>query len=395
MTNKVTNKLSYFAVSLIMGVIILAFVLTGFEGFNSNSGEVADVGGTPVSSQEFNRALQMRLDYFSKQGKTLTNKEIRDYGIRESILNGLIAQKHLINFSDALNFGAGKKYIKNEIKEYKMFQTNNQFDVNKYKQLLRANNYSPSKFEEEMTNNVKVNKLSKLLSAIQSSKDYIKKVAELKNLKMMATAVQIDKEAMSSNLEVSKKDINSFMNGEKNKNVLDSLYKTYQAEFISKNPKKKAKSFDKMKFELAKKHLQKSDRKGLNQFYEKLQADVKKLLEKNQTKKLERLSKRYGFTLEKKYELSYFNPSYKGNNFDLKELSSFITSNKNQKLLTSKSPMAVSFLYINDVKKKELKDEELSREIKFSGIQKSRTLQSQVISHQEKNTQVTTSLPVL
>ena len=276
-----------------------------------------------------------------------------------------------------------------------MFQTNNQFDVNKYKQLLRANNYSPSKFEEEMTNNVKVNKLSKLLSAIQSSKDYIKKVAELKNLKMMATAVQIDKEAMSSNLEVSKKDINSFMNDEKNKNVLDSLYKTYQAEFISKNPKKKAKSFDKMKFELAKKHLQKSDRKGLNQFYEKLQADVKKLLEKNQTKKLERLSKRYGFTLEKKYELSYFNPSYKGNNFDLKELSSFITSNKNQKLLTSKSPMAVSFLYINDVKKKELKDEELSREIKFSGIQKSRTLQSQVISHQEKNTQVTTSLPVL
>ena len=110
---------------------------------------------------------------------------------------------------------------------------------------------------------------------------------------------------------------------------------------------------------------------------------------------MERLSKRYGFTLEKKYELSYFNPSYKGNNFDLKELSSFITSNKNQKLLTSKSPMAVSFLYINDVKKKELKDEELSREIKFSGIQKSRTLQSQVISHQEKNTQVTTSLPVL
>ena len=31
-----------------------------------------------------------------------------------------------------------------------MFQTNNQFDVNKYKQLLRANNYSHSKFEEEM-----------------------------------------------------------------------------------------------------------------------------------------------------------------------------------------------------------------------------------------------------
>lgn len=397
MSNKVSNKLSYFAVTFIMGAIIVSFVLTGFEGFNNNVGQVASVGGTPVTSAEYNRAYQFSLDQYARmmQGKSLTNQQIRQFNIRENTLNQLISQKHMVNFANDLDFDAGKKYIKDEIKEYKMFQSGGQFDINKYKQLLQANRLSPAKFEEEMADQIKTRKLSQLLSSIRDSKAYTKKATTLRNTKLKSTIVSIDKEAMTKNLTITNKKVGEFVKDEKNKNLLESLYKTYEAEFKAKNPKKKVKSLKSVQNELAKKHLQKTDREALTAFNTQLEKDISDMLTKNQIKKLERLGKKYGFSVDKNVELTLLNPVYKGQKFDGKEVQNIVKTNNINNILKTSTAIKLALLKPNKIETKAATEADTLKEIKFSGNKNARFLQREVLNHQQETTKVTTSLPVL
>ena len=392
--NNLSNKLSYVAVTFIMAAIIVSFALTGFEGFNNSAGQVADVGGLKVTSSELNRAVQFNIDQYSRmmQGKSLTKQQIKQFRIKESALQTLITQKHMLNLANSLELGAGKKHVKNEIKEYQMFQSGGKFDVTKYKQLLKANKISPIVFEGQMIDQVKSKKLSKLVTSLQDSKSFTAELLKLKNLKMEATVVSINKEAMTKNLSIKKSDIKAFIKDEKNKGTIASLYKTYEAEFKAKSPKKKAKSLVKAQNELVKKHLQKIDRKSLTAFNDKLAGDIKGFLEKGQTKKIKKLSKKYGFIFEEKYDLTVFNPSYKGSNFKEEEVFGMFKSSDKSKILSSSSAVALTYVKANNYASRAAKAEDLAKELKSSGQKNARLLQSELVSHQEQTTKVTTSV---
>ncbi len=301
--SNISKKFSSYVISFLMGLIIIAFVLTGFQGFSSNTGEVATVDGTPINTKEFNQAVDQQIQQFSQfsKGKSLTQKQIRDFRIRERVLDQLINQKHFLNFATKLQFDGGKEAVKGEIKDLPYFQTGGQFDVNKYKLLLSSNRVTPAEFEGQIVDQVKTQKLGQLLESMRDSQKKINSQYKLENTKSQINYALVSKNEMRQNLAVSKQDISNFVSNEKNTQLIESLYKTYEAQASIK--KEKVKPLASMKSELAKEHIQRTKTKELTEFNEKLKTDLQTAFSENKFSKVRSLEKKYNFEFTRKFEL--------------------------------------------------------------------------------------------
>ena len=383
------SKFAGMFISLFLGAIIISFVLTGFTGFSLDSNKVATVGDTEVSRDEYRRALGARLNQFAqaRQGKSLTEKEIRTFGVRERVLDQLINQKLMLNYANELGFDAGKKDIKSAMKEiYPFFFNNGQFDVTRYKGALESNRLSPAEFEEDLIDQTKVITLNKLIGATASSKAFAEDMFKLKNEMAKVLAVSIDKEAMTQNIAIAKKEITDFIKDSKNKATIDSLYKSYQAEKMDQ-----AKELTKVQNELVKKHLQRTKRAELAEFNKKLAADVKELVSKNKISQLTKLSKKYGFKFVNKKEMSVINPSVEGIQFPQDDVTTAFNKKDFKTLITQDNPAQMNILRLVSIKKANPTKEELQKEVEFSQYRTMNTINAEIVKLQKSKDKIVKS----
>ena len=102
--NRLTGKVSNLIVAFFMGAIIISFALTGFSGFNNTANSVGKVDGNPITIREYQNAYNQQIQNYTRMfGKDLTAQQIRQFRIRENVLNQLITRKVMTNY--ALNNG--------------------------------------------------------------------------------------------------------------------------------------------------------------------------------------------------------------------------------------------------------------------------------------------------
>lgn len=393
--NKFSTKISSFIISLFMGGIIIAFVFTGFENFNSGGNQVASVDGTPITAGEYNRAFQQQLDNYSRYTKkSLTNKQIRDLGLKERTLDSLVQQKMMLNFASDMKFGAGKMAVKAEIKDIPAFQTNKQFDVTKYKQLLKMNNLSPAKFEEDIVAQVKSKKMATVLTNIQDSKAYIKNTMRLRNLKMKAIVATFEKESMTKNLTVSSAKLNEFMKDKKNETLLKSLYSNYENQEKAKKTEK-IKTFAQMKSSLSRQHLQKTMRKELTEFNDKLKADLEKLVKTGNTTKLAQLEKKYGVIFKKDHEMTPFNFRFRNVEFKDTDVFPLFKAKDTKQTVATETPTTVAFFKAVSFTNDKAKDEDLKKEIDFAKQRNAGMTNQAIMQYKRETSKVTRSANLL
>lgn len=222
------NKISFIIISFFMFAIIISFALTGFQGFDSSVDVVAKVDGTPIKYNEFQRVLNSKIDNYSRifGGKSMSAQQIRQFRLKEATLKELIDQKLIYNLANAMTLSSSQKEIKTLIKEIPDFQTNNRFDVNKYRGLLNANRLTPSAFEEDIMKNIKLRKVVPLFTGLTVSNDFAKDMLKFKNNSATTTAIQFDKSSLNKHIQISASKISEFLKDEKNKVILESLYKS-------------------------------------------------------------------------------------------------------------------------------------------------------------------------
>lgn len=383
---KQRSKFNQLAISIVMGAIVIAFVFTGVQSFTNNPNTLGDVDGTEISVSEYNRSLNRMLDYYTQmnQGKSLTQKEIRDRGIRQQVFQQLVSQKMMLNFANSMKFDGGKDAVKNTItSQYPDFKTNNQFDVNKYKRILKLNGIPFKKFEEDVIDQVKMNKLNALIEAQSFSDKYTQELLRFKNSTAKVYAVSYAKEDMTAYLNVAKDEIKSFLKESKSKAIIDSLYQSYKAK-----EGKKAKSLDKMKNELAKKHIQKTKRKDLKAFNESLKADLDKAFNKSNWKKVSSLAKKYNLKLEKNSQLTLLNLNLPGMKFEEDQLREIFGAKDTKKVLVNDSPLSISLLKATSFKQAETKDKEKEQFLSFSKNSAGRALNYKILEYQKENSKV-------
>ncbi len=234
MKSAFTSKISYFILTFIMLIITASFLFSGYDKFSLGGGKnVATVDGTPVTIREYQAALGRQLDFYSQMlgGKSLTQKQIEEMGIKQSIVNGLIQQKLITNAANSMGLVVSLDEIKNEIKNLQYFKRNEQFDVSLYRNALQQNGYSPSQFEDLIANDLKQKKVDELFTATLISDNYVNDVLNFKNSSVNVSAIKISRQALAPLISVSEQEIKDFIAKPENKKTLESAYAENKAKY--------------------------------------------------------------------------------------------------------------------------------------------------------------------
>lgn len=221
------NKISYFILTFLFLIIIASFMFTGFDNFSMGSGQqVASVDGTPVTVREYQIALNRQVEFFNQMmgGNGMTQKQMEEMGIKQSVLNGLIQQKLILNTAQNMGIVVSMDEVKNEIKTMPYFQTNNQFNVNLYRNMLQSNGYVPTQFEELVNDDLKQKKVDELFNSLLVSEDYVQDVANFKQREVTVQGVKIGRQALAPLVSVSTTEINDYVKNPANQKALEAAY---------------------------------------------------------------------------------------------------------------------------------------------------------------------------
>jgi peptidyl-prolyl cis-trans isomerase D len=236
MKNAFASKISYFILTFIFLVITASFLFSGFDKFSlgSTSKFVATVDGNPISPKEYQMALNRQVEFFNQMmgGKgALTSKQLEEMGIKQSVLNGLIQQKLIINTADQIGFAVSLDEVKTEIKNMPYFKTQDRFDVNLYRNMLQSNGYIPTQFEELVGNDLKQKKIEGLFNNTLVSENFVKDVLRFKNNIVVLEGVKISRQSLSPLVSVSEKEISEFAANPANKATLEAIYQENFAKY--------------------------------------------------------------------------------------------------------------------------------------------------------------------
>ncbi len=230
MKKTLQQKVSYYLVLGLVSVIILGFLFTGYDGapgsVTGNSNTIGSVDGIPVKVREWQSIYNQQLQFYSQfsGGKPLTRKQIETFGVEKRVRDIIVNQKLLIKLADDLGVHSSEKELAKEIKDLPYFKTNEKFDVERYRTLLRANGITTAEFEEETSNNLRIRGINTSITSYPISNSYAEEIFTLKNNGVEAHVVHFRNSNLKKYLKVSQKEINEFLKDESNKKTIENLY---------------------------------------------------------------------------------------------------------------------------------------------------------------------------
>ncbi len=230
---KFHSKVGSFLVLGIFAVIILSFVLTGFQSniqFLGTGNGVATVDGNTVKFDDYQRALSRQLKFYEQMfgGKALNAQQIEQFGVKRTVLKRLIDQKLIENLAEDLSIGVSKKEVVNEIEKMPYFSKNGGFDLITYKRLLELNGFSTETFEENVKTDLKVRKIEKIINNTNYvSTGFTKFYTEVKDKNLTSYAVRFSKESLRSKLEIPSKEVTAYLSDKAN---LENIKKEYDSK---------------------------------------------------------------------------------------------------------------------------------------------------------------------
>jgi peptidyl-prolyl cis-trans isomerase D len=234
MKNAFASKMSYFILTFIFLIITASFLFSGFDNFSVGGGKnVATVDGTEITIKEYQVALNRQVEFFNQMmgGKGMTQKQLEEMGIKQSVMNGLIQQKLIANTADSMGLVVSLEEIKNEIKNLAYFKRNEQFDVNLYRNVLQSNGYTPTQFEELIGNDLKQKKVDGLFSTTLVSENFVKDVLNFKNNGINVHAIKISRQSLAPLVSVSEEEIKDYLAKPENNKALEAAYTENYAKY--------------------------------------------------------------------------------------------------------------------------------------------------------------------
>lgn len=140
-------------IAVIMGLIMVSFVIWGigpvFTGFNAN--QIATVGGTPVTVDQFRQAYQTELQRLQQRTRqTITAAQAHQYGIDTQVLSRLVSEAVLDNQAQALGLSISDDQVARAILDDPDFKgADGKFNRAQFDGLLRDNGLSEQQFVRE------------------------------------------------------------------------------------------------------------------------------------------------------------------------------------------------------------------------------------------------------
>jgi peptidyl-prolyl cis-trans isomerase D len=226
-----SKKSSVFATVLI-GIIILAFMFTGYQTFDqrSTSGAIGSVDGMPIKPEEYQQEYNRQIEFYKQMmGGDLSQKQLEGMKIKESVIKNIVQRKLMTKFAKELGVYPSNEEVKAEIKSLPYFQTNGQFDVTRYKSLLAANKLTPLEFETDVVDQIRMKQFQQLAGQFTLSKAYLADLEKFRSEKVNAEVVTISKNNLRQFVEVSPEELNKFLSVETNQKRVASMFNERKA----------------------------------------------------------------------------------------------------------------------------------------------------------------------
>lgn len=154
----------------------IAFIAAGMVGwgtysFSSSSSNVAKVGDIDISVDDFNREYQIIYNQYNQQyntlmGRPLDNEQAKLLGLEDTAIKRLIDRALLENFALDSGIRISDEEIAKEIQNIETFKSNGVFDTILYKDILRQNHIKPNDFEEDIKNDLLIQKILEMFPVI-------------------------------------------------------------------------------------------------------------------------------------------------------------------------------------------------------------------------------------
>ncbi len=159
---------------VIVGLIAIPFALWGINSYFEGGSEIpaARVNGAEISVYEYQEDLSQRRQQLARQfDRSITPELLEDLGIKQQVIDHLIDNRLLLEYTSANNFQFDDSLLEEIIRNHPSFQTEGRFDTELYQRILSANRYTPRQFEEYQRTN---SSISQLIEGISRSSFHIK-----------------------------------------------------------------------------------------------------------------------------------------------------------------------------------------------------------------------------
>ncbi len=226
------NKTSSYFVTLLIGIIVLSFMFTGYQAFENggSSNSVAKVGDYNITPQEYQQEYNRQIEFFKQMfGGEISSKQMEALKIKESILRNLVQRKLLLKLAEDVGAFPIEEIVKSEIKSLPYFKSGDSFDIEKYKALLANNGLTPTDFEKDIANQLQIRLMTELNPEMPLSKNYLEDIQKFKNDKLSADVITFSKDTIRNFVNVSDNEISKYLAIETNKNRVLSMFNEKKA----------------------------------------------------------------------------------------------------------------------------------------------------------------------
>ncbi len=227
------NKTAGAFATVLIGIIILAFMFTGYQQFeNGGVASVGSVGGDPIKPEEYQQEYNRQIEFYKQiMGGELTTKQLEAMKIKDMTIKNIVQRKLMVRFAKDLGTFPADEEVTAEIKTLPYFQTNGQFDLTRYKGLLAANRLTPLEFEQDVINQIRMKKMGELTAQFPLSKGYTNDLNKFRSEKVNAEIIQISKSSLHQFIDVSDVEVAKYLSEPTNEKRVEAMFKEQKASF--------------------------------------------------------------------------------------------------------------------------------------------------------------------
>jgi peptidyl-prolyl cis-trans isomerase D len=154
---------------LLLVLIFPAFAFFGIQGYDqffSDDGAVAKVGESPITRQEYELAQRRQLEQLRQMlGDQVDASMLENPEARSQILDGLIAQRALLAEAIDKRIAVPDEQLRRTIRAIPgLTGSDGSFDIERYRQLLRAQGKNEQMFEYEVRSDLALQTLPEAIS---------------------------------------------------------------------------------------------------------------------------------------------------------------------------------------------------------------------------------------
>jgi peptidyl-prolyl cis-trans isomerase D len=166
---------------VILGILIIPFALFGIDSYFGDrvrGGEIATVGGTPISRHEFDRALEEQRSRLREQlGEGMASDVLDSKELRQAVLDQLVTRRALELYIRDMRLTVSGGQLQRELAGVEGFQENGQFSMRRYEDLLARQGFTPAGFEAKVAQDLLVQQLmDSIISSSSVARDSARRV---------------------------------------------------------------------------------------------------------------------------------------------------------------------------------------------------------------------------